>query len=85
MESLTDTDSVKGLGETTDFFNMVRDSWTTAPPGDAARYLTSDLHVDASMRVLPCVSVNIKWISVRNFCSFLFFHPIDTCDEDGHQ
>lgn len=25
MESLTDTDSVRGLGETTDFLNMVRD------------------------------------------------------------
>lgn len=24
VESLTDTDSVKGLGETTDFLNMVR-------------------------------------------------------------
>lgn len=25
VESLTDTDSVRGLGETTDFLNMVRD------------------------------------------------------------
>ena len=25
VESLTDTDSVKGLGETSDFLNMVRD------------------------------------------------------------
>lgn len=29
-ESLTDTDSVKGLGETTDFLNMVRTLWV--PP-----------------------------------------------------
>lgn len=30
VESLTDTDSVKGLGETTDFLNMVRNETITS-------------------------------------------------------
>lgn len=35
MESLTDTDSVKGLGETTDFLNMVRETDPLEPMSSA--------------------------------------------------